>query len=656
MLSDMLIDKRLPHPTSTAFSAKAWQTAVADLETPNLRDWTLAAAALDYGYELETLRAHISHLAVVGLTPAAGVRLLAAMANQQYLTLLVRSVKAFAEAPKEAHLENIQEAPIRSAWGQDLAADDLATSLVDTLPHWLFHILRIPVDTPVAPPRHPQAFGARALALCSLEHGLRNLWQEVLWGDYATMKKGEACLHVPRSKDLAGRWHAWHLRQQALDQFELNMDMGARIVAGGRLPDVVPLVPRTVVRVGKGRGGKRTFIVDAADPGCPGQRQHVGEQDMLERLYTGLFLDEALPKLGDGDLTVRELSKAWGVLTDLGRLIVPTISDAALETDKLTGRAAIAIDIADLEATLADAMTISVARARLILDIFTCDPAQTSRIFSKGLWFTPLLPDPGTERRYLLLAPLLVGSTLRRVGYWLELGGISDTGGIKGKGRPYERHVRTTLAQAVKGNALLSDAAVLTDGMKRKGQSEEIDLLARIGNIVLVGEVKCFTRPAEAMEQFNYLRSLSSATEQAARKQAWCEANPEEAAKRLGVTDQDQIATLRFKGVVIVNHSFGVGLRRHQIPIVDLHFLKLLLGHGRYQGPTRFERGVGMTYDMVELYADQADLLTRIDSLLDYPPVMSRYLDAIGWRFMPFQRSDGGKRHIAIPTLKHAPM
>ncbi|OYX77076.1 MAG: hypothetical protein B7Y85_10855 [Brevundimonas sp. 32-68-21] len=528
--------------------------------------------------------------------------------------------------------------------------------MVDTLPHWLFHIMQIPADARVSPPQFPQAFAARALALCSLERGLRDLWHDVRWNNYAVSGRGEECRHVPLERELASRWFAWHLRQQSLDNFELAVDIGARIVAGGRLADVNPPVARTVVRIRRRAGGTRAFVVDVSSRQSAVQRINAGEQDMLERLYTGLFLDEPLPKLGDGDLTARELAKAWWVLSDLGRLVGAEVGGAVLRTDKLVGRAAIPVDINDLVTVIAEALVIAPERAGLILDTFTCHPAQTARLFTKGVWFTPLLAEPDSDRRYLLLAPLLAGSALRRIEYWLELGGISDNSGLKGRGRPFEQHVRDSLRQAVEENALLQDAEVVLEGLKRRGLSEEIDLLVRVGHVVLVGEVKCFTRPAEAMEQFNYLRSLSGATEQAVRKQTWCEDNRNDIAERLGVVDPDRIAALQFKGVVVVNHSFGLGLQRHEIPIVDFHYLRLLLGHGSYQGRTRFERDVGMTYDMEELYADEADFLARLNANLRSPPVMTRYFDAIGWREIPFLRSDGGTRLVAIPALVRNPM
>ena len=176
----------------------------------------------------------------------------------------------------------------------------------------------------------------------------------------------------------------------------------------------------------------------------------------------------------------------------------------------------------------------------------------------------------------------------------MERGGISDSTGIKGRGKPFERHVRTVLAEAVAENHLLFDTVVGVHGLKRKKDFEEIDLLVRIGDAVIVGEVKCFVAPSEPIEKHNHLDNLAKATAQAENKRVWAEANRDAIAAALGVEDPVRAAALTIHPLVVINHGFGIGFERHGVPIVDLHYLKLLLGAGSYQGDTRFERGIGV--------------------------------------------------------------
>lgn len=58
-----------------------------------------------------------------------------------------------------------------------------------------------------------------------------------------------------------------------------------------------------------------------------------------------------------------------------------------------------------------------------------------------------------------------------------------------------------------------------------------------------------------------------------------------------------------------------MGLERYGVPIVDLHYLRILLGWGSYQGDTRFERHIGMMYDPVWLYRSQVEFEARINDL-----------------------------------------
>lgn len=301
---------------------------------------------------------------------------------------------------------------------------------------------------------------------------------------------------------------------------------------------------------------------------------------------------------------------------------------------------------------LGDALGVGDDRARAILALLTCAPADTKTLFSRGVWATPLLPAPGSDECYILLAPLLFGSPVKRIEAFMVRGGISDNKGVKGRGKPFEVHVRQALATAIEANPALSRAVVYPAAIGRKKQGEEIDLLVQIGSTVIVGEVKCFVAPSEALERYNYLRNLSDAARQSRNKLEWAQDNRAEIAALLGVTDPSDVASLAFQPVVVLNQGFGTGLSRFRVPIVDLAYLKLLLGNDHYQSRTRFERDVGMAYATVPLYADQANLEARLAERLENPVVLKRFEGAVGWRDEPFAWED---IKIALPTLLRAP-
>lgn len=651
-LKRQLDAKTLSHPTNAAYDQAAWRSAVSAINEPTERDLQLGAAAIHFGRELTSLRMSAIPKTVRGFSRRRLVRLLAAVANQQYLTLQAKLKKGMKQQ-KSGNLfdmERAQQLVVEGAGGQIASPDDLITYLVDSLPHWLFHIWQVADDAPSDEPKSVIDFAAYALSVFSIEHSLRHLWLEALWLGTRFREEGGALINEPWDRDLAGRWLVWQQRDLQNFMSEFHINAGSRIVAGGPLPPVVPAIERTVIRISRPPSGRRVFVTGRALGTKNEQRNHVTESNVLDRLYTGLFMDEALPKSPGGDLTCRELNRAWWILMDLARLVVDDLGSGLWQSDKDEERFSCKVARADIVRIFTECLRVTPDRAGFMVDWFTCNPADTNRIFAKSVWSEPLLPEPGTGDLFVVLAPLLSGSSVKRVEAWMERGGISDNGGLKGRGKPFERHVRAVVSDVLAANELLTDAFTAEDGLKRKGESEEIDLLVRVGDVLLVGEVKCFVAPSEPTDKRNHLKNLDKATAQAAAKRAWAEANRDAVARAIGI-DAAHAARLRVVPVVVLNHGFGMGLERYGVPIVDLHYFKILLGFGRYHAAARFERNAGVISETVTLYRSQSEFETKIEGLLRDPPSLQRFSKRLTWRRNPFLTSNKKPFLIELPAI-----
>jgi hypothetical protein len=452
----------------------------------------------------------------------------------------------------------------------------------------------------------------------------------------------------------AERWFIWELRHQALLSQEMFLDLGAHIVGGGRLPPVAPVLKRTITGVSR-RNGKRRFKIGPVSGRKPVDRLRVSEHDALERLYTGLFLDESLPKLG-ADITCRLLNKAWWLIADLVRLIGEQAGSPWFDDERGVGRFAFPIGRDELQELLADALEISCDRADAVVEFLTINTADSKELFGRGFWPSPLLPDKARGRLYLIAAPLLIGSPLRRVEAWLERGGLTDRAGIKGRGKPFETFVRNAVTEALAQNPLLPNHAVAPHALKRKGSSEEIDLIIRVGGTLLVGEVKCFVFPSEPLERFNYLKNIESAVQQAKNKAAWVDQNRTRVATLVGVTDGTEAEALKIAPLVVTNHGLCLGLEIEGVTVSDLHYLELLMGSGHYQGDTMFKRQMGTVHQNVILYSSQADFELRVAQLFADPPPLKRYKGKVEWQRVPFMTSDNSAFALLLPALSEPPM
>lgn len=657
-LLDRVGKGELPHPTSSGFDAQRWIDAMEQLKQKTVRDIALATSAIHYGREIASLRATHAASLVENMSRSGGLRLLAAIANQQYLTLMgkVTAANKARRGKGPVHLEQLHQAPVVNVAGQGMTGDDHATSLTDALPHWLHHIMALPDDGACHTPDKPGQVAAKAIMTCSIERGLRDLWMEALWSGHWLSSENGTMLHQPADLPSSERWFIWELRHQALLAQEMFLDMGANIVAAGQLAPAAPVLEQTVRNIYRGRDGKRRFRLGAVTGHKPIDHIRVSEHDALDRLYTGLFLDEPLPALAPHEIDCRLLNRAWWLVADLVRMLGGQAGKPVFNDDRGVGRFAFAIGRDELQALVAEALAIAGERAGTIVDFLTIDSNDGTSLFGRGFWPAPFLPDPPRGRLYLLAAPLLVGSPLRRVEAWLERGGLTDRAGLKGRGKPFEDFVRGAVTAALAGNALLADHNVAPHALKRKGSSEEIDLLIRIGGILLVGEVKCFLAPSEPLERYNYLKNVEGAALQAKAKADWVDQNREEVVALVGISDTEVAKALKLVPLVVTNHGFGLGLDLDGVTVTDLHYLKLLMGNGHYQGDTMFKRAVGTAHHNVLLYSDQADFEARVTEIFADPPPLKRYQGKIEWERQPFVTSDKSPFALVLPKLAASPM
>ena len=72
---------------------------------------------------------------------------------------------------------------------------------------------------------------------------------------------------------------------------------------------------------------------------------------------------------------------------------------------------------------------------------------------------------------------------------WLTECGVD----LQGKGTEYEQYIKTTLSSVILDNDLLSNSFLIAENeeISVNGVTEEIDLLFKIDNLIVLGEAKC---------------------------------------------------------------------------------------------------------------------------------------------------------------------
>lgn len=658
---------RLPHPTARAFESAAWAQALKDIQTPTRRDLDLALSALWIGVQTQTLRLKLDEPSMRGLGRRGAVALAMAQANREYLVLSHVGKRHAREAVRkgEAQLDMLAQRTVGTGrGGADMAPADLTDAQVDSLPYWLHWAGSLP-DTQDAPKLDYAALGARSAMIFSIEHGLRDLWQQALWEGWRLAGHAPSLTWEPADEPLARRWPVWLYRQQALDFQAAAFDLITLAAVDGVHHPRERVLEATVVRLDDRAGRPRRFMLGRPGPRSPGNVRTGQERTVLEDSYVTPFLNAALPYFAGTATSCALLQQAWAVLRDAASLLVQRLPRPRLADAEGVRRFALVVRRAELVRIIGECCKLPEGEAAAVVDFFTAKTEDTSALFGKGLWSQPLV-SLGGKNVAIALAPLFLGSPVRRVELWLERGGLSDglasaarkRGGASGVGRGgrYEAWARDEVARALAQNPILHDAASAREAVERSGgEGEQIDLLMRVGRTLLVGEVKCLLAPAESIERFRYLGKLKDAAAQAVRKAEWVRENPGRVSAALGIGAVSPTFT-RVLPLVVVNQGFGVGLDLNGCPIVDLRFLCLFLSDGSYVSAGALGlRGKESIFAQDLLYRSAEEAEARLPAIfIDVPP-LRRFSRNFAWRSFEFPTASGEPLHIMAGSLAQAP-
>jgi hypothetical protein len=287
-------------------------------------------------------------------------------------------------------------------------------------------------------------------------------------------------------------------------------------------------------------------------------------------------------------------------------------------------------------------------QANAAIQFFTCDLDNLGTLFTKGLWSAPLVPIDDGKNVAICFSALSIGSAIRRVESWLDRGGLSDHLTNARRGEKYEAWVRQPINEELSANKHLPHSKCALDSIARTDQNgEQIDLLISLGNLAIVGEVKCRLYPIESAEHYNYLERLNDAGDQVVRKANWLKQNPEAIAKALHLPTAT-VQTLRIVPIVVMNQGAGFGLLANGARVVDFSFLRLYLSDNEYLSGMAFdaERRLSVpTYE--KLYRDEMDAASRFEQTMANPPPLKNVIASAVWQDNKFPMADGHDFYVA---------
>jgi hypothetical protein len=642
---------KLSHPTSLEFDAHEWKRLLSGEVELEERDTTLALSALVIANNLAALRQHYLQGTFDGLSSQEIATFAVADANRSWAILRQKGREMRETVAAQSSIGYLSTmGQVQLDVGPHTApagADDLNTSVVDSLPHWLAQAIAAPADSTDDCFDFSVA-GARAQAVLSLEHAFREVWQEILWEPWAIESAAEGWSVAPKNPDDQALWRIWDWREQALllQNSILNRHR-ERAMAADRVPIILP---RTAVSIERSGQEQRVVLGPPAAEQAAGHRSAI---EILESAYVAPFLDQSLTG-EDARITPRLLELVVCVLQDLAELLVPSDADVEYRTVADIDRLSCSLPRADVVTLISEALDIDAGSAAVCIDHLTSHPFDdVGPLFRNGLWHRPLIATRDREKLQMVLGALVWGSPLRRVERWLQEGSRTDLSKTP-LGLRYEAHVRENLQDALDANEILAPVAGPVASIARGEAEEEIDGLIRIGSTVLVLEIKCLLAPSDPIDRHDYVVKLESACVQAIRKGHWLQRHPDQIGRRVGLPEDG--TPLRVAPLVVVNQSSGTGCRFGDCLVIDTHFLRLYLSSGEYRSSGAFDfRTPGRaSYALQRLYSTAAEAEAGILRTFEAHPGLEAFRAAVRWTQSRIPLAGGAELLMSYPVMDPA--
>jgi hypothetical protein len=271
--------------------------------------------------------------------------------------------------------------------------------------------------------------------------------------------------------------------------------------------------------------------------------------------------------------TVNELMTAWSIVSKTGYLLQNALSKKVFPKPEdaktwLPDYAPV-LQMEALVGAITDACGTSRERGHALVDflIFHGGPEQE-------MWAQPLLPA-GESTVIPVFATTSSPNLRRLVDVWLRQLGVD----LSLRGPAFEAYIRGELAHYMASSPLLAGTSkCLGQGLNftpPDGRSEEIDLVAVVGHVVLIGEAKCFLEPTEPKEIARHRHKVLDAVAQVKRKVVAVEQNKAAFRARAAQVGLDLPEEYEVLPLVVLNAPFHAGIAVDSVPVVDEYILSV---------------------------------------------------------------------------------
>ncbi|MEZ9647164.1 hypothetical protein AB4307_14155 [Vibrio sp. 10N.261.52.C2] len=285
------------------------------------------------------------------------------------------------------------------------------------------------------------------------------------------------------------------------------------------------------------------------------------------------------------------------------------------------------VPIFSLKRALCEATGLAPAKIDKILEFMTIKASPTS-----DLWCQPLIKTSKNE--YAIVVSALCSPSMFRVfERWVDDLGI-DFGE---KGYTYEDTVLEELNDSLEKNTLITDYDKgVGKRIRLDSGEEEFDLLARIDDLVIIGEAKSIVITDSEISKARAASILEHAGQQVTRKTAFLKANLQAIFERLG-WNYDPNVDYKFAQCILNSGRVFVGYEFDGVPVIDEKILRAYFASDKvnlFSFPSR--QGGTKTIAWFQLYSNLDELKSNFQRYACNPPQLNEGADCFEYNVNKF--------------------
>ena len=294
------------------------------------------------------------------------------------------------------------------------------------------------------------------------------------------------------------------------------------------------------------------------------------------------------------------------------------------------------VPVFSLKRALCEATGLAAEKIDKILDFMTIKASPTS-----DLWCQPLIKTSKNE--YAIVVSALCSPSMFRVfERWVDDLGID----LGEKGYTYEDTVLEELNDSLEKNALITDYDKgISKRIRLDTGEEEFDLLARIDDLVIIGEAKSIVTTDSEISKARAASILEHAGQQVSRKTEFLKDNLQAIFERLG-WNYDPSVDYKFAQCILNSGRVFVGYEFDGVPVIDEKILRAYFVSDKvnlFSFPSR--QGGTKTIAWLQLYSNLDELKSNFQRYACNPTQLNEDADCFEYNVnkFPYMTEDSYK-------------